>query len=282
MRSGNHLSRALHGPEWRWSLAHQLVGDHTPIASNSQAEQTRRDQTLRRAIAYLQEQARGADLRQLELHHPVVAAVVNVKLTPALEEKLKLLTLADVKQRRIAAQCGLPYLVVRTWERLHYDIRPLFNTPNMVAAVTIERELRAGRTALAARMKVALGAGEVGVQAMLRIDSGCILSEADEIYQRSLRLELKSIEVSSLPIESESQRVKFQIAAMAHIQEESRIALARERFKHRAELVRARRAAEKLEEYAPPAELPFQVGPGRTSISPAAASPAEVQPSQAA
>ena len=73
----------------------------------------------------------------------------------------------------------------------------------------IEAERKAGNSALAARMKLALTAGVDGVNAILALDEGAPVDEAERLFQRKLALSLKFDDAASMTIDSDENRMKF-------------------------------------------------------------------------
>lgn len=194
--------RSLFGPAWRYELAQTSRPRYAfPVAGGG-------DPWLTNLLSYLTLNARGA-ISAAQEKFPAIADAITLQSNADLTAKLKLMVLADMNLEVMHQLLDVPVATLQAWEAIFFDIRDLREATGWLAACVVERERKTGNTALAARMKLAISGGAVAVCAMLQNDVEIPLDEADRLFQRKLKLDLKLTEVLDLPIDSEQARLRF-------------------------------------------------------------------------
>jgi hypothetical protein len=200
----SRCERGLRGPAWRSRTAQELTDVHRLSVAQLW------DPLTIEAAKYFALRADGADgLERAAAAYPKIDAAITLHADSAKTDIMKLLTLADVCIDSIAERVGTKSEVVATWEQLFFDVRGMRSATGWLSIHVIRHECRAGNTALAARMKLALVAGVEGVNAVLAMDHGAPLDEAERLFQRKLKLGLKFDEAAEMPIDSPRSRVNF-------------------------------------------------------------------------
>lgn len=195
--------RNRHGPAFRSQAAQHLTG-----LGRRSFSQTWDTLTVDAAKYYVLRSS-DADVGQRAAEFPMIEAACALQVDPVKAAAAKLLVLVDSPVSEIAARISIVVGTVAAWEQLYFDIRPLLGALDWLDVQVIEAERKAGNAALAARMKLAVTAGAVAVQAVLEMDQGLPLDAAERLYQRMLKWHLKFDEAVEMPIDDERNRLKF-------------------------------------------------------------------------
>ena len=75
-----------------------------------------------------------------------------------------IMTMADMAAEEMVNRLTIPRSAIELWEALNFDVRDLRRAVAWIAAEVIRPEQNAGRTQLAARLKLALMAGPVAAR----------------------------------------------------------------------------------------------------------------------
>lgn len=196
--------RSIRGPEWRSKAAQELSNPH-----DRGTVRMWDPLTIELAKFY----ALGADgangIAQAEEKFPNIAAALMLDGDGEKTNVMKLMVLAELPREDIAKKVGVDPAVVEVWEQLYFDARGMRVATSWLSEQVIESERRAGNSELAARMKLALTAGVDGVNAILALDEGAPVDEAERLFQRKLALSLKFDDATSMAIDSDQNRMKF-------------------------------------------------------------------------
>lgn len=200
----SRMQRSLRGPAWRSMSAQEL-------ANQSRRTSARMYDPLTIDMAkFYALRAEGADgNRRAAQKYPDLAEAISLQADGAKTDVMKLLILVDARPTAIAKRVGVEPAVVDAWERLFFDVRDLRSAVGWMSGQVIDAECQGGNTALAARMKLALTAGTDGVNAILALDEGVPVDEAERLFQRKLELHLKFDEAVNMPIHTERSRRRF-------------------------------------------------------------------------
>jgi hypothetical protein len=204
----NRDLRSLQGPAWRSRFAQELARSDNPLQVST------RDPLVIETAGYYALCSGGGDgSRRAAQKYPHVEAAFALQAddepTNSKTDAMKLLILANAPTAAIAERVGIEPAVVDAWERLFFDVRDLLGATGWLSSQVIEAASQAGDRALAARMKVALTAGIDGVEAILALDGGVPVDEAERILQRRRQLGLKFDEAVNMPIDNDRSRLRF-------------------------------------------------------------------------
>jgi hypothetical protein len=172
--------------------------------------------------------------------YPHLAQAILLHEDATKTDVMKLLILVDAPPTTIAQRVGVEPVVVEAWERLFFDVRDLRSAVGWISGQVIEAEYQGGYAALAARMKLALTAGVEGVNAILVLDQGAPVDEAERLFQRQLKLHLKFDEAVNMPFTSERSRMGFIQVYIDLLSEERRLELAGKQLAARCAAARDR------------------------------------------
>ena len=128
MDSTLRMMNSLKGPDWRWKLAQRLAAEESlegDVISLLAAKRNKKSQALQDAVGYLRGQAAGQTYDQLSAQYPHLVAALDLHLSLPASEPLKLYVLAGTSRARIARSCSVKVEIVRVWEQLFFDVRPL-------------------------------------------------------------------------------------------------------------------------------------------------------------
>jgi len=196
--------RSIRGPKWRSGAAQELAN------SADQSSARAWDPLTIDTAKYYAQCADGEDgIIRARKKHPAIAAAILVNDDDAKTDVMKLMILVDSPTNTIAKRVGVEPAVVEVWERLFFDVREMRSAVSWLSGQVIEAECKAGNTALAARMKLALVAGVDGVNAILELDEDAPVNEAERLFQRKLKLDLKFDEAANMPLGSDRNSMKF-------------------------------------------------------------------------
>lgn len=196
--------RSVRGPAWRSKAAQELSNPHDRGAARMW------DPLTIKLAKFFELNAHGADgIAQAEEKFPEIAAAFMLDGESDKTDIIKLMILADLTSDEIAKKVGIDAATVDVWEKLYFDARGLRDATSWLSAYVVEAERKAGNSALAARMKLAITAGVNGVNAILGLDEGAPVDEADRLFQRKLALSLKFDDATSMAIDSDQNRMKF-------------------------------------------------------------------------
>jgi hypothetical protein len=171
-----------------------------------------------------------AGIAQAEENYPQIAAAFMLDGESDKTDIIKLMILADLTSDEIAKKVGIDAATVDVWEKLYFDARGLRDATSWLSAYVVEAERKAGNSALAARMKLAIAAGIDGVNAILALDEAAPVDEAERLFQRKLTLSLKFDDATSMAIDSDKNRMKFVKLYVELQQSEKRLKLAEQKL----------------------------------------------------
>jgi len=201
--------RTFRGPKWRSEVAQEMTN-----LSDRSAARTWDPLTIDTAKCYALRADGGGGIVRAAEKYPFIAAAILLHDDVAKTDVMKLMTLVDSPTNAIAKRVEVEPAVVQVWERLFFDVRDMRGAVSWLSGQVIEPERKAGNTALAARMKLALVAGPDGVDAILALDEGAPVDEAERLLQRKLKLDLKFDEAVNMPLDSDNSTtfVKLYVA----------------------------------------------------------------------
>ena len=204
--------RGLQGPGWRSKTAQEM----TNVNSLSVAQLG--DPLTIAAVKYFALRADDVDGRErAAAAYPKIEAAIALHDDNDKTDVVKLMILADFPVAAIGTRVGVEPEVIQVWEELFFDVRGMRSATNWLSMQVVNHEHKAGNTELAARMKVAIVAGIDGVNAVLALDEGAPVDEAERLFQRKLKLSLKFDAAAEMPIDSERSRLAF-IKLYVHLQ----------------------------------------------------------------
>jgi hypothetical protein len=227
--------RSVRGPAWRSMVAKELMTPHDRSTVSIWDPLT-----IDIASFYALNAQGPTGIIQTEEQYPQIAAAFMLGGDSGKIDVMKLMILADTPADAIAKKVGIDAAIVDVWEKLYFDTRGLREATSWLSSFVIEAERKAGNSALAARMKLALTAGVDGVNAILALDEGAPVDEAERLFQRKLALSLKFDDATSMVIDSDKNRMKFVKLYVELQQSEKRLVLAEKKLAARCAAARDR------------------------------------------
>ncbi len=228
------LRRAKAGPAWRSMLAEELS------RQSSMRLRDLGDALLQGFIRYLRLQQRDGGGKQAAARYPSLAAAEKLNGDRKQIAALKLMTVGDLPREEMHRRSGVDVEVLRAWEQLFYDVRNQRKATYWLTRHVIDGETKAGDPELAAQLRLAICAGPVAVRGMLDMQQGICLDEADRLFQRSLKLQVKFDQVVNLPVDTCKNQLFFAKTHLALRAEEQRLALAERKLAQRCSEARDR------------------------------------------
>jgi hypothetical protein len=201
--------RTLRGPSWRRQLAASMCMKSTRSTQRSGPTGSPRrpdDPALRACCDYLGEAARRG-VAAAGAKFPLVAQAEELEQDPARREAAMIMVMAGIAAEEMGDRLAIPRPAIERWEALHFDVRELRHAVAWISASVIRPEQKAGRTQLAARLKLALMAGPEAGRALVSCDLSGPVDEAERLFQRDLKLAAKFEEAADLPLHSERETV---------------------------------------------------------------------------
>jgi hypothetical protein len=181
---------------------------------------------------------------------PLVAQAEDLEHDPARREAAMILVLGRISAAEMSDRLAIPRPAIELWEALNFDLRDLLHAMAWVLAHVIRPEQKAGRTELAARLKLALMAGPEAARALVSCELSGPVDEAERLFQRDLKLAAKIEEAADLPLRSERETlavlrlpVEIKRLDLAKAKLAEKCTKARER--HELKVLRAKRQAER-------------------------------------
>jgi hypothetical protein len=196
--------RSFRGPAWRSKAAQEIAN-----VSDRSAARTWDPLTIDTAKFHALRADGENGIVQAAAKYPIIEAAILLHDDGAKTDVMKLMILVDSPTDAIAKRVVVEPAVVDVWERLFFDVREMRSALSWLSGQVIEAERKAANTALAARMKLALVSGIDGVNAILALDEGAPVDEAERLFQRKLKLHLKFDEAVNMPLDSERSRMDF-------------------------------------------------------------------------
>ena len=213
------------GPAWRHQLAQatpRRPGYGRPSYSDALVQQLQAYMALQASGDSGRERARSA--------FPAIAAAEDLNHDGTTTETMKIMTVAGMTPEQIAEHTAVPPAVVGVWRDIFFDLTDLRHSTSWLAAHVFEPERKQGRTALAARLKLAAAAGPAAARAIITANTNTLIDEADRIIHQKLRLQMKMEEATDFPLVSEKSLVTF-LTVVARMQVDmKRLDLASERL----------------------------------------------------
>ena len=201
--------RTLHGPSWRKQLGLSLCRKSTRSTQRSGPTGSPRrpeDAALRAYCDYLQQAARQG-MAAARAKFPLVAQAEDLEQDPARREAAMIMVMGDIAAEEMGKRLAIPRPTIELWEALNLDVRDLRRAVAWIAVEVIRPEQKAGRTQLAARLKLALVAGPEAARALVSCGESGLVDEADRLFQRDLKLAAKFEEAADLPLHSGPETV---------------------------------------------------------------------------
>ena len=201
--------RTLHGPRWRKHLGLSLCRKSTrsthrsgPTGSPGRPD----DPALCAFCDYLMLAARQG-MAAARAKFPLVAQAEELEQDPARREAAMIMVMGDIAPEEMGKRLAIPRPTIELWEALKFDVRDLRRAVAWIAVEVIRPEQKAGRTQLAARLKLALVAGPEAARALVSCGESGLVDEADRLFQRDLKLAAKFEEAADLPLHSGPETV---------------------------------------------------------------------------
>lgn len=222
----NH--RSFLGPAWRYELAKTLPPHLSPTLEK------RLDPLILELHAYLT----AAAIKGPDAAAAAFGLIANAERLQNDGEKsavLMMMVLANMPVTEIAESAGLEQALVECWEKIFFDCRDLRQAGSWVAAHVVEPLHQTGKFELAARLKLALAAGPVAVRAVLKGDSRIPLEEAERLFERRLKLDLKADAACEMALTCPREATRFLKLYLGMHAERQRLQLAGDRLARRCE-----------------------------------------------
>ena len=167
---------------------------------------------------------------------PLVAQAEELEQDPARREAAMIMVMGDIAAEEMSDRLAIPRPTIELWEALNFDVRDLRRAVAWIAVEVIRPEQKAGRTQLAARLKLALMAGPEAARALVSSGESGLVEEADRLFQRDLKLAAKFEEAADLPLHSGPETV----AVLNLKVEQMRLGLAKAELAEKCAKVRER------------------------------------------
>ncbi len=199
--------RTMLGPSWRRKLALSLCAKSTRSSERSGPTGSPRrhdDAAVREYRDYLEYAARQG-IAAARVKFPLVAQAKDLEQDAARREAAMIMVLADIAPEEMGDRLAIPRAAIELWEALNLDVRDLRHAVAWISARVISPEQKAGRTQLAARLKLALMAGPEAARALVSCELCGPIDEAERLFQRDLKLHAKLDEATDLPLRSERE-----------------------------------------------------------------------------
>ena len=136
---------------------------------------------------------------------PLVAQAEELEHDPARRATAMIMAMAGIAADEMGDRLAIPGAAIELWEALNFDVRDLRCASAWIGAEVIRPEQQAGRTELAARLKLALMAGPEAARALVSCGVSGLVDEAERLFQRDLKLAAKLEEAGDLPLRSERE-----------------------------------------------------------------------------
>jgi hypothetical protein len=247
----------MRGPGWRRQLAASRPASQSrptnPSRSTSSAPRPD-DPALREYGVYVEHAARDG-VAAARAKFPRVAQAEDLEHDPARREAAMILVMAGIAAAEMSDRLAIPRAAIELWEALDFDVRDLRHALAWIWTEVIRPEQKAGRTQLAARLKLALMAGPEAARALLSCELSGPVDEAERLFQRNLKFQAKLDEAADLPLRSEREtlavlrlpvEIKRLDLAKAKLAEKCRNARERQELKVLRVKLQAERAAARL------------------------------------
>lgn len=200
--------RNVRGPAWRFDLAESLQ-PQSPFSRQARRLLQQYDVHVQHAHAYVNLGRRGADgCQQASEKFPTIAAE-KLNQNHALCAQTKLLVLGDCPLPEVAESLQIDEQVVEVWEKLFFDIRESREAIGWIFAHIIRPEQNSGNGSVASRFKLAYLGGPAGARALLDAETRAPLTAAEQLFDRSLKLDLKLDEAVTAPFGSGRDKFRF-------------------------------------------------------------------------
>lgn len=227
--------RAMYGPAWRAMMADKLeIRPGSPVFDLL-------DETL---IGYGKyRRLKGPDGEGAERAanaDPFFATAERLNDDSEKTAILKMMVVADMPHDEMRTRTEIDIELLKIWESLFFDARTKGQAINWLAQQVVNREIKAGNSELAAKLRMAIVGGPVAVRGMLDMVTGVSLDEADRLFQRRLKLSMKLDMAANMPIDTDKQRMFFMNLHVDLMEQEKRLALAEQKFTQRCAEARDR------------------------------------------
>ena len=230
--------RGTEGPNWRYQLAQSR-----PVRSSRLAE-IRDDPGVRELRGYFMRTLRDGP-PEAAAAFPIIAGAADVEQDSALRQTLKLMVVGGLAVEEMQERLKIPAAVIRVWEANYFDVRDGRDQVLWLESHVIRKEREAGNPEFAARLHLAAMAGPEGVRALLDCENAPV-DEAERLFQRQLKLNLKYDVATNMPLGSESENFRFlQFSARLMIAGQ-RLDLARAKLTEKCTRARERHEERKL------------------------------------
>lgn len=232
------MARSLEGPACRWKQAERLARMDGPLPRATS------DDLTRRTAAYLRICRSGPDgASRAAEKYPDVAAAVRLWNNGAMAEQLRILVIANVSIKEIAARLQIDEQIVMTTEPLFFDVRWALDASGWVVGQVIIPEIRAGSLDLAAKLRLAFFGGPVMARAILDARVRAPFESADRLFDREVLLHLKLQEALEAPL-GEGERIEFLKLYLQYDINRRRLELDRKKFAYECEHAERRSKSE--------------------------------------
>jgi hypothetical protein len=246
--------RPMRGANWRRQLAasRSRSKSRTTKPSRSTSSAPRHDDPALREYCDYREHAARHGVAAARATFPLVAQAEQIEQDPARREAAMIMVMADIAAEELSDRLAIPRAAIELWQALNFDLRDLRHAMAWILAHVIRPEQKAGRTELAARLKLALMAGPEAARALVSCELSGPVDEAERLFQRDLKLAAKIEEAADLPLRSEREtlavlrlpvEIKRLDLAKAKLAEKCTKARERHELKVRRVKLRAERAA---------------------------------------
>jgi hypothetical protein len=223
------MTRSMVGPAWRSKQAERLARKDGPLP---RAES---DDLTRRTAEYLRVCRSGPDGESRAAEkYPDVAAAIRLWNNVAMAEQLRILVLANISIKEIAARLQIDEHIIMIAEQLFFDVRWALHASGWVVCQVIIPEIQAGAFDMAAKLRVAFFGGPVMARAILDARVRLPDNDADRLFDREVLLQLKLQEALEAPL-GDGERTEFLKLVLQYDINRRRLELDRKKFAYECE-----------------------------------------------
>lgn len=217
--------RDLRGPEWRWDLAAETLNDRQGL----RLRRFGRDFCDVHHYRMLCEHSPVGRKQAFHLH-PTIVAAERLNTDTVKTGHLKVAVLGELDPKEVCRQLNIDEAVFCAWEKTFFDARGCRSATGWIQIHVIQPEIAAGRGELAARLRMVSAVGPVAAQVILKADTRLPIREAQKLFERKLKLQLKFDAAVELTTDTDKSRMFFIGQHAKLLFEEKRLQHAREKL----------------------------------------------------
>ena len=232
--------RRIDGPDHRWRCAEKIAtGDATWLVDAC-------DQQVLKAAEYLRQSQRDPESSFAGQPDSEIGAAYATWQQETTQRMLKLLVLGNCTMAEITSRLGLNEALVRLIEELFFDVRSLLASPGWIHAQVIRPTEQWGDKEWAQRLRAAYCGGPVVAAAIIEADERVPFDEVDRIMDQETLMHLKLKTALEMPLNNGGNAVRFFEAYLDHEIRKQKLAIEKEKFRHRVDDDLSKREVAKL------------------------------------